>query len=92
MQDVVDKMNMKEIVITYGQTEASPGCTMSSIYDTIEQRVGTVGKALPEIECKIINPETGEECPDGENGEFVAARLQYNERLLQNAQSHRKRH
>ena len=72
MQDVVDKMNMKEIVITYGQTEASPGCTMSSIYDTIEQRVGTVGKALPEIECKIINPETGEECPDGENGEFVA--------------------
>ena len=72
MQDVVDKMNMKEIVITYGQTEASPGCTMSSIYDTIEQRVGTVGKALPEIECKIINPETGEEYKDGENGEFVA--------------------
>lgn len=72
MRDVVDKMNMKEIVITYGQTEASPGCTMSSINDSIEARVGTVGKALPEIECKIINPETGEECPDEVTGEFVA--------------------
>lgn len=72
MQDVVNKMNMKEIVITYGQTEASPGCTMSSIDDSIEARVSTVGKALPEIECKIINPETGEECADEENGEFVA--------------------
>lgn len=72
MRDVIEKMNMKEIVITYGQTEASPGCTMSSIYDSIEARVGTVGKALPEIECKIINPETGEECPDEVTGEFVA--------------------
>lgn len=72
MRDVVDKMNMKEIVITYGQTEASPGCTMSSINDSIEARVGTVGKALPEIECKIINPETGEDCPDEVTGEFVA--------------------
>lgn len=72
MKDVVNKMNMKEIVITYGQTEASPGCTMSSIYDSIEARVGTVGKALPEVECKIINPETGEECPDEVTGEFVA--------------------
>ena len=72
MRDVVGKMNMKEIVITYGQTEASPGCTMSSINDSIEARVGTVGKALPEIECKIINPETGEDCPDEVTGEFVA--------------------
>ena len=72
MRDVVDKMNMKEIVITYGQTEASPGCTMSSINDSIEARVGTVGKALPEIECKIINPEPAEECPDEVTGEFVA--------------------
>lgn len=72
MKDVVSKMHMKEIVITYGQTEASPGCTMSSIDDSIEARVSTVGKALPEVECKVINPETGEECADEENGEFVA--------------------
>ncbi len=72
MQDVVNKMNMKEITIVYGQTEASPGCTMSSTDDSLEVRVSTVGRALPEIECKIIDPETGEECPDGVNGEFVA--------------------
>ena len=72
MQDVVNKMNMKEIVIVYGQTEASPGCTMSSTDDSLETRVATVGRALPEIECRIVNPETGEECPVGEIGEFVA--------------------
>ncbi|MBR2453037.1 MAG: AMP-binding protein [Clostridia bacterium] len=72
MQDVVNKMNMKEITIVYGQTEASPGCTMSSADDPLEVRVGTVGRALPEIECKIVDPETGEDCPDGVNGEFVA--------------------
>ena len=72
MQDVVNKMNMSEITIVYGQTEASPGCTMSSINDPLEVRVGTVGRALPQIECKIVNPETGEEMPDGETGEFVA--------------------
>ena len=72
MRDVVDKMNMKEITIVYGQTEASPGCTMSSTDDSLEVRVSTVGGPLPGIECKIIDPETGEELPDGENGEFVA--------------------
>ncbi len=72
MQDVIDKMNMKEITIVYGQTEASPGCTMSSTDDPIEVRVGTVGCALPEIECKIVDPETGEDCPDNVTGEFVA--------------------
>lgn len=72
MRDVVDKMNMKEITIVYGQTEASPGCTMSSTDDSLEVRVGTVGGPLPEIECKIVDPETGVECPDEVTGEFVA--------------------
>ena len=72
MQDVVDKMHMKEIVIVYGQTEASPGCTMSSTDDPLEVRVNTVGRAMPEIECKIIDPETGKDLPVGEIGEFVA--------------------
>ncbi len=72
MQRVVDEMNMKEITIVYGQTEASPGCTMSSTDDSIETRVSTVGRALPEIECKIVDPETGLDCPDNVTGEFVA--------------------
>ncbi len=72
MRDVVDRMNMREIVIVYGQTEASPGCTMSSTDDPLEVRVGTVGGPMPEIECKIVDPETGAECPDEVTGEFVA--------------------
>jgi fatty-acyl-CoA synthase len=72
MQDVVEKMHMSEITIVYGQTESSPGCTMSSAEDPIEVRVGTVGRPLPEIECKIVDPETGKDCPDEVTGEFVA--------------------
>ena len=66
------RMQMKEIVSVYGQTEASPGCTMSSYYDSLEVRTETVGSAFAHVECKIVDPETGEDCPDGVNGEFVA--------------------
>ena len=45
---------------------------MSSTDDLLEVRVSTVGCAMPEIECKIVDPETGEELPDNETGEFVA--------------------
>ena len=72
MQDVIDKMNMKEICITYGQTEASPGCTMSKTTDSLEARVNTVGGAMFGVTCKIVDPETGEDLPDGVDGEFVA--------------------
>ena len=72
MREVVEKIHMTEIVIVYGQTEASPGCTMSSTDDPIEVRVTTVGRAMPEIECRIVDPETGDELPDNVTGEFVA--------------------
>ncbi len=67
-----DVMNMTEIVSVYGQTEASPGCTMSSYYDSLTVRTETVGSAFANVECKIVDPETGEDCPNGVNGEFVA--------------------
>jgi len=72
MRDVIDKMNMSEITIVFGQTESAPGCTMSSIDDPVEVRVGTVGRPLPGVECKIVDPATNKEMPDNENGEFVA--------------------
>jgi fatty-acyl-CoA synthase len=72
MEEVIEKMYMTEITIVYGQTEASPGCTQSSIDDTIETRVNTVGRAFYGVECKIVDPETGEDCPDNVDGEFVA--------------------
>ena len=72
MKKATQVMNMKEIVSVYGQTEASPGCTMSSYYDSLTVRTETVGSAFANVECKIVNPETGEDCPNGVNGEFVA--------------------
>lgn len=72
MKKVIDKMNMREIVIVFGQTEASPGCTMTTTSDSIDKRVNTVGRAFPGVECKIINPESGEELPINTPGEFCA--------------------
>ena len=72
MEEVIEKMHMPEIVITYGQTEASPATTMSKTTDTIEQRVNTVGPSIFGVETKIVDPETGEELPDGVPGEFCA--------------------
>ena len=72
MRDVIEKMSMSEITIVFGQTESSPGCTMSSTDDSVDVRVGTVGRPLPGVECKVVDPETNEELPDEETGEFVA--------------------
>ena len=71
MRDVVDKMHMSEITITYGQTEASPACTMTTVDDSLEARVNTVGREMPFMETKIVDPDTGEDLPNGKPGEFV---------------------
>ena len=71
MREVTERMNLKELTITYGQTECSPGMTMSRTDDPLELRVSTVGKLLPNTEGKIIDPETGEEVPRGVPGEIV---------------------
>jgi len=65
-------MHMTEITIVYGQTEASPGCTQTRTHDSLEKRVSTVGRALPGVECKIKDPETGKDLPAGKQGEFLA--------------------
>ncbi|WP_026486316.1 AMP-binding protein [Caldanaerobius polysaccharolyticus] len=72
MRAVVDRMNMKEITSVYGLTEASPGITQTSVYDTVEDRVTTVGYALPGVEVKIVDPATGKEVPPGVQGEVMA--------------------
>ena len=70
MRRVVDEMHMRDIVITYGQTECSPGMTMSRKTDPLELRVTTVGRLLPHCEGKIVDPETGNEQPHGVPGEI----------------------
>ncbi|MGI6085158.1 MAG: AMP-binding protein [Acetivibrionales bacterium] len=71
MQDVVDIMGAREITIVFGQTESSPGCTQTTTDDSIDIRVSTVGKVFPHVEAKIVDPETGKECPPNVPGEFI---------------------
>ncbi len=72
MVNVMSKMHMEEITICYGLTEASPVLTQTRRNDPVAKRVETVGKTLPEIDVKIISPETGDELPANEPGELVA--------------------
>ncbi len=70
MRRVVDEMNMSQITIVFGQTESSPGMTQTTVDDPLELRVSTVGRLLPYCEGKIVNPDTGEECPPNVPGEI----------------------
>jgi fatty-acyl-CoA synthase len=70
MRAVMDKMGAKEITIAYGQTESSPVITQTRTHDPIELRVTTVGKALPNVEVKIVEPGTNREVPPGVQGEL----------------------
>ena len=67
-----EEMNMRGIVSVYGQTESSPGSTMSAWTDSLEVRTDTVGYAFPHVRCKIVDPETGLEVGPGVNGEFCS--------------------
>jgi len=70
IDEVEDKFNMT-IISVYGLSEASPGCTMSSIDDSPYVRRYTVGKVLPDIECIVVDPITGHEVKPGEIGEIM---------------------
>lgn len=63
MKKVVGEMGVREIVIGYGQTESSSWITMTRPDDDLELRVSTVGKPLPNVEAKIIDPVSGNEVP-----------------------------
>jgi fatty-acyl-CoA synthase len=70
MRAVMEKMGATEITIAYGQTESSPVITQTRTDDPIELRVETVGRALPNVEVKIVEPGTNKEVPYGVQGEL----------------------
>jgi fatty-acyl-CoA synthase len=70
MRRTISEMNLREITIIYGLTEASPGITQTQRDDTLEHRTQTVGQALPEMEVKIVNPATRQTVGTGEPGEL----------------------
>lgn len=70
MRTVAERMHCHEMTIAYGQTESSPVITMSRVDDPMELRVTTVGAALANTEVQIVDPETGERLPIGQQGEL----------------------
>jgi fatty-acyl-CoA synthase len=69
MKRVLGEMHIRELVIAYGQTETSPVVTMSDAGDSLEIRVNTVGRAMPQTDIKIASLETHETLPCGQQGE-----------------------
>lgn len=69
MEEVMERMNMREITICYGLTEASPVLTQTRTDDDVRRRVETVGRAMPEIDVKIMDPESRKPLPPGVQGE-----------------------
>lgn len=71
MRRVASEMHMEQVVILYGLTESAPLMTATTISDSLELRATTVGRIIPGIELKIVDPETQEILPKGSQGEIL---------------------
>ena len=72
MRRVIDQMKMRELTIVYGLTETSPGLTQTPRDADLVERTQTVGRVMPEIEVRIVDPASGEDVPAGADGELWA--------------------
>lgn len=70
MKRVMEDMHCSEILIGYGETEASPLTHLTDRDDSLQRRTGTVGKNLPHQEVKIVDIESGETVALDEVGEI----------------------
>jgi fatty-acyl-CoA synthase len=70
MKRVQDEMHMREVGIAYGMTETSPVSTQTRADDDLERRTATVGRVMPHVEIKIVDPESGQVAPIGTPGEL----------------------
>jgi fatty-acyl-CoA synthase len=70
MKRVIAEMNMAEVSICYGMTETSPVSTQTRRDDDLERRTATVGRVLPHVEVKVVDPATGTTLPRDEPGEL----------------------
>ncbi|MFS0788328.1 AMP-binding protein [Shouchella sp. 1P09AA] len=70
MKKVSSDMGASELTIVYGQTETSPGITQTRTGDSLDIRVQTVGRAMPHLDVRIVDPATRKEVPHGVQGEI----------------------
>jgi fatty-acyl-CoA synthase len=71
MKRAIDEMHMEDVTICYGMTETSPVSTQTGADDTLEKRVGSVGRVHPHVEVKIVDPSSGHTLARGEPGELL---------------------
>ena len=83
MRQVIDRMHVPEVTICYGMTETSPVSFQSHVDDPIELRVSTVGRVLPHLECKIVDPGHGRHGSPRRHRRTLHARLFGDARLLE---------
>ena len=70
MKHCVVDMHMSEVAIAYGMTETSPVSCQTRYDDDLERRTSSIGRAHPNVEIKIVDPETGDIVERGQPGEF----------------------
>ncbi len=70
MREVIERLHMQEVGICYGMTETSPVSTMTCSDDDIRRRTETVGRAMPHVQVKVVDPATGRLVPRGVVGEM----------------------
>jgi fatty-acyl-CoA synthase len=70
MKRCVADMHMAEVAICYGMTETSPVSTQTRRDDDLDRRTSTVGRVMPHVEVKLVDPATGLVVPRGEPGEL----------------------
>lgn len=70
MKETMRRMRVRETSVCYGMTETSPISMLTRRHDSMEKRVATVGRPMPHLEVKIVDPETGETAEIGIAGEF----------------------
>ncbi|MHB1328625.1 MAG: AMP-binding protein [Gemmatimonadales bacterium] len=72
MKQVIGRMHMRDVTICYGMTETSPVSFQTLPSDDLDRRTGTVGAVHPHVECKVVDPETGQSVPRGHPGELLS--------------------
>jgi fatty-acyl-CoA synthase len=70
MKQCINEMHMDQVTICYGMTETAPVSTQTLVDDPIDKRVGSVGRAHPHVEIKVVDPASGLVVPRGETGEL----------------------
>jgi fatty-acyl-CoA synthase len=70
MKRVITEMHMDAVAICYGMTETSPVSTQTRPDDDLERRTATVGRVMPHVEVKVIDPASGLTVPVESPGEL----------------------